>query len=77
MPNFFMDQCHRTCALMTTRAEASNYQLIRTINRLGKDKQTSIIQYICENVDIDALVANETSAMNVQGIIQQHLPELS
>ncbi|PSN72682.1 hypothetical protein BS50DRAFT_165354 [Corynespora cassiicola Philippines] len=41
------------------------------------EKQTSIIQYICENVDIDALVANETSAMDVQGIIQQHLPELS
>ncbi|KAF2464411.1 uncharacterized protein BDR25DRAFT_296804 [Lindgomyces ingoldianus] len=59
--------------------EASNYQLLRTINRLGNDKKSSILEYMCKNIDLDTLRDSypTTSAICVQRIIQQYLPNLS
>ncbi|ORY13012.1 hypothetical protein BCR34DRAFT_277340 [Clohesyomyces aquaticus] len=59
--------------------EPSNYQLIRTINRLGNNKKSSILEYMCKNIDLDTLRSAypTTTAICVQRIIQQYLPNLS
>ena len=57
--------------------EPSNYQLIRTINRLGNDKKSSILEYMCENIQLESLSSYPTSTTCVQSIIQQYLPNLS
>ncbi|KAH9876859.1 hypothetical protein IAQ61_002220 [Plenodomus lingam] len=57
--------------------EASNYQLIRTINRLGRDKKQTILEYMCDNMNIDSLSACPTAPICIQTIIQQYLPNLS
>ncbi|UPX16545.1 uncharacterized protein EKO05_0006939 [Ascochyta rabiei] len=58
--------------------EATNYQLIRTINRLSKDKQATIIGYTCDHFEAQGLAAYPaTTAINIQAITQQYLPDLS
>lgn len=58
--------------------EAANYQLIRTINRLSKDKQATIINYTCNHFDVQILAAcPSTTTIDVQSIIKQYLPDLS
>jgi hypothetical protein len=57
--------------------ETPNYQLIRTINRLAKDRQATLVQYMCDNMDVGALAAYPSTTMHVQSIIKQYLPDMS
>ncbi|ENH98623.1 hypothetical protein COCC4DRAFT_155299 [Bipolaris maydis ATCC 48331] len=57
--------------------DTSNYQFIRTINRLSKDRRESFVRYICENVDIPSLAAYPCRAISVQSIIKKYLPNIS
>jgi hypothetical protein len=50
---------HRADLLNAT--EPSNYQLIRTINRLGNEKKSSILEYMCQNVQLESLSSYHTS----------------
>ncbi|KAF1915604.1 hypothetical protein BDU57DRAFT_530548 [Ampelomyces quisqualis] len=69
---------HIVFAKAPTHPEATNYQLIRTVNRLAKDKQATIIGYTCDHFDAQGLVTYpSTTAIHVQSIIQQYLPDLS
>ncbi|CAG7970175.1 unnamed protein product [Penicillium olsonii] len=57
--------------------EPSNYQLIRTINRLGSEKKSSILAHMCRNARLESFPSYSSSTTCVQSIIQQYLPNLS
>ncbi|KAJ5327974.1 hypothetical protein N7452_008364 [Penicillium brevicompactum] len=57
--------------------EPSNYQLIRTINRLGNEKKSNILEHMCKTARNGSIPSYPTSTTCVQSIIQQYLPNLS
>ncbi|PSN58584.1 hypothetical protein BS50DRAFT_566662 [Corynespora cassiicola Philippines] len=81
--NRIISSIQQSCHLETAGSlyhiifDASNYQSIRTINRLGNDKKSRIIGHICKHVDRDSVLSSSKEAFSVQHIIQQYLPNLS
>ncbi|EUC50989.1 hypothetical protein COCMIDRAFT_80752 [Bipolaris oryzae ATCC 44560] len=55
---------------------ASNYRLIRLMNRYGSAKKLLAIRRICENLQVPRLIGNPLPILRIHDLIGEHMPDL-
>ncbi|KAF5849682.1 hypothetical protein GGP41_005137 [Bipolaris sorokiniana] len=55
---------------------ASNYRLIRLMNRYGSAKKLLAIRRICENLQVSRLIGNPLPILRIHDLIGEHMPDL-